>query len=393
MARIIAHISEISRREANILLSYGSLFEYCVKRLGLSEGSVSRRIQVARVCRRFPRILGALYEGALTLTTASLIAPHLTEANAERLIAEARGKTKREVKEIVVRFSPKPEFRPSRRKISRPGAADPSLAEAQAELDAAWARVCEKRKEGSRSSDPQPIFEPASEDRYNYRFAAGREVTEKLERFAEVIGVELPHLHMEEVLGKALEIALEKKDPKQKLERRHKREARKKEKETRPEKNADTEGEKPRTKPDRPRPGKLLHEMNDISEPVREAPRSRRVPSPVQERVLARAGYRCEYRGPDGRRCASRAGLEIEHTRPYAVYKSHDERYLRAFCPRHNQLAAREYYGARFIARKVEESREERKARRTGREAEGKRPGARAGDRAGGAMGTPASPA
>jgi hypothetical protein len=239
VARIIAHLSEISRRGTYILLSYGSLFNYCVKRLRLSEGSISRRIQVARVSRRFPQILDAMFQGALSLTAASLLAPHLTEANAEKLIAEARGKTKREVQEIIVKFSPKPEFKPSRRKISRPEAeaGDAGVEEAWAEIDAELARL---RGERARSGDPRPIFEPATEERYNYRFSAGREFTGKLERFAEVIGVELPHFYMEEVLGKALEIALEKKDPKRKLERRQKREARKRERQTEKAKERET---------------------------------------------------------------------------------------------------------------------------------------------------------
>ena len=83
----------------------------------------------------------------------------------------------------------------------------------------------------------------------------------------------------------------------------------------------------------------------------------------VQERVLGRADYQCEYRGPDGRRCRCRTGLQIEHTKPFAVYQTHDERYLRAYCPSHNLFAAREYYGAAFIQEKIEAARRERAER------------------------------
>lgn len=62
-------------------------------------------------------------------------------------------------------------------------------------------------------------------DRYNFRFSAGSEFTEKFHRLAEVLGVECPHLHLEEIFGQAIEMALDKKDPKRKLERRRKREA------------------------------------------------------------------------------------------------------------------------------------------------------------------------
>ena len=62
--------------------------------------------------------------------------------------------------------------------------------------------------------------------------------------------------------------------------------------------------------------------------------KSRYIRPEVRERVLERAGYQCEYQGPDGTRCTSRTGLEVRdaswratsHSRPFAVYQSHDER-------------------------------------------------------------------
>ena len=84
---------------------------------------------------------------------------------------------------------------------------------------------------------------------------------------------------------------------------------------------------------------------------------TRYIPSEVRERVLERAGYQCEYVGPDGCRCTCRTGLQVEHTKPFAVYHSHDEEHLRAYCPAHNVHAARKYYGEDFIAQKIEAAR------------------------------------
>ena len=81
------------------------------------------------------------------------------------------------------------------------------------------------------------------------------------------------------------------------------------------------------------------------------------MPSEVRERVLERAGYRCEFRGPDGTRCMSRTGLEIEHTKPFAIFHDHDERFLEALCPGHNRYRAQRVYGAEFIRQKIEERR------------------------------------
>jgi 5-methylcytosine-specific restriction endonuclease McrA len=271
IARFIAHIAVIGKRGYDIDLGYHSLFDYCVRRFNLSEGSVYRRTQVAGVCRKFPAILEAISQGRLHLTGASLIAPHLTVENAERLIADAQGKTKREV--------------------------------------------------------------------------------EKLSRLAEVLGIECPRNHMEEILTRALEIALEKKDPQRKLERRREREERKNE--TCPGKAQMSQGscsseEETRSGAQAP-----------STDPANSAP-SRHVPAEVRERVLERAGYQCQYRGPDGTRCSSRTGLQVEHTRPFAIYRTHEEKHLRAFCPAHNRSAARRFYGPEFVERKIADARHQR---------------------------------
>ena len=48
---------------------------------------------------------------------------------------------------------------------------------------------------------------------------------EKLERLAEVLGIQGAVRHMPEIVEKSLDLALEMKDPKKKLQRRRKREA------------------------------------------------------------------------------------------------------------------------------------------------------------------------
>jgi hypothetical protein len=125
-------------------------------------------------------------------------------------------------------------------------------------------------------------------------------------------------MHMAEIIEKALDIALEKKDPKRKLERRKARRS-------------------------SPRPDEVA--------------KSRYIPSEVVERVHARAGYQCEYTGPDGTRCGARTGLHIDHMRPFAIFLDHDERFLRLLCPPHNGLEAERVYGAAFIRRKIDERR------------------------------------
>jgi len=183
------------------------------------------------------------------------------------------------------------------------------------------------------------ILEPATPDHFNFRFSAGREFKEKFERLAGVLGVENPLKHMAEILEQAVDMALDRKDPKRKLERRLEQRAKQ------------SEG----TSTKKSRPDEVV--SNEPTAFVEDRAHSRYIPSELRERVHARAGYQCEYRAADGTRCRSRTGLQMEHERPFAIYHSHDERFLKVLCHQHNGLSAERVYGAAFIRDKIRASR------------------------------------
>ncbi len=108
-------------------------------------------------------------------------------------------------------------------------------------------------------------------------------------RFGEILGIDCTARRMPVIFDKALDLALEKKDPKQKLQRRKKREA------TRSKTPLEEAAGTPKCKG---------HE------------RSGYVRSSVRERRMEHAGYQCEYTGPDGVRCTARTRLEIDHPIP-----------------------------------------------------------------------------
>ncbi|TDI36592.1 MAG: hypothetical protein E2P02_24815 [Acidobacteria bacterium] len=198
-------------------LGYKSLYDYCIKHLNLSEGAVPARIHVANVLRRFPQLLVALSESRVSLTVAALLAPHLNEDNVDELIGDCTGKTRRETEEYLVALEPKPVFEPSiRKRPSQP--AQPAHVEPPREVSAPSPPPAVETPKCS-----PPILQPARPEIYNFRFSAGRAFKDKFERLAEVVGIENAQKHMAEILEKALDIALEKKDPKKKLERRRKR--------------------------------------------------------------------------------------------------------------------------------------------------------------------------
>ncbi|TDI42965.1 MAG: hypothetical protein E2P02_12245 [Acidobacteria bacterium] len=226
---------------------------------------------------------------------------------------------RRETEEYIVAFRPKPVFEPSIRKRPSPPVQVESPAPAPPRS------VVETPK-----SSPT-ILQPARPAVFNFRFSATLEFKDKFERLAEVLGVENAQNHMAEILENALDIALEKKDPKQKLDRRRKK-------------------QRARTVTSR------SNEIVNKDEPAK----SRYVAAEVLERVHERDAYQCVYRGSAGRRCAARAGLHIDHSDPFGIFHSNDELIRRLLCPAHNGLEAERVYGSAFIRRKIEARRKAR---------------------------------
>ena len=101
-AYLVAHLVEIARRRAHVELGCSSLADYCMRKLGLSEGQVWVRIQVAGKCGEFPQLLAALLEDRINITVAGLLCPHLESFNVAELIADCQGRTRREAEDYLV---------------------------------------------------------------------------------------------------------------------------------------------------------------------------------------------------------------------------------------------------------------------------------------------------
>ncbi len=86
VALLNAHLAVISGKKVDLERGYSSLFDYGIRRLGLSEGSVALRLQVARKARRFPEVLVALAEIRISLSGAGRLAPRISETNVEKLL-------------------------------------------------------------------------------------------------------------------------------------------------------------------------------------------------------------------------------------------------------------------------------------------------------------------
>ena len=113
IAEVIAHLAEVERRRLYLAEACSSMYTFCIERLGYSENEAHTRLQVARLCSQFPEALEALETGTIHLTGLALLCPKVTEANAQELLDEARGKTRREIEALLARRFPRPDVLPS----------------------------------------------------------------------------------------------------------------------------------------------------------------------------------------------------------------------------------------------------------------------------------------
>ena len=112
-ATILWHLKEIDERKLFSEMKCSSLFDYCVKILGYSEGSAQRRVIGARALKQMPQLASKIEDGSLTLTNLGLIQSEFKEAplaEKEKLFNEACGKTKKQVEDMIGDIKQRPKI-------------------------------------------------------------------------------------------------------------------------------------------------------------------------------------------------------------------------------------------------------------------------------------------
>ena len=148
---VLDHLREIQTRYLHLRLGFSSLFDYAVRELGYSEGAAWRRIKAMRLCSETAGTRERLQDGSLTLSAAAQLqntfdlqqrtatatvdrgsapaapellpggmgtapeagasgaaaaAPALDAAQRQELVAQASGKSTREVKQLLAGVAP-----------------------------------------------------------------------------------------------------------------------------------------------------------------------------------------------------------------------------------------------------------------------------------------------
>lgn len=132
LAQVVAHLGEVEDRRLHLEAAHGSMFSYCVGRLGMSEDEACRRLELARLARRFPALFTELATGRITLSVALVLKPVLSSSNQLELLAAVRGKCIRQAREFVAGRFPKPDAPSSIRQLPQRPARPSELAPASA---------------------------------------------------------------------------------------------------------------------------------------------------------------------------------------------------------------------------------------------------------------------
>ncbi len=357
-AEVVAHIAEVDARRLYLGKACSSMFAYAVELLHLSEHEAYLRIACARASRRFPVLLDMLADGRLHLSAVAKLAPHLSEENAEALLARAVHRTTREIEELCAEVAPRKDVPASMRKLpparSRqqpveqlgtnlvPGAsadgAAPSTISGHATTSgpAASAEVAttselvaathtgleisatprqDATPDAEASAPARPVIEPIAPARYRVQFTASAELRDKLDRAKALLRTKVPDADLAEVVDEAVTVLL-----------------------------AKLEGRRFGTTP---KPRKTLADTDTSAS-------SRYLPAAIKRVIFDRDGGQCTFVDEaTGRRCSCTdpGQLEYHHVTPFALHPDHAPDKITLRCRAHNVYQAELDFGPETMKR------------------------------------------
>jgi len=369
LAELIAHLGEVEERRLHLLAAHSSMFDYCVSRLNMSEDEACRRIELARLARRFPALFSLLATGEISLSVALLLKPMLTPNNHVELLNAARGVSMRQTRELLAARFPSPDVSssarklPERRAMTEPTCEEPRTSPRAEPQEAGPhpapdtspppnARTTPAAPLCAPTPHPQTRIEPLSSGRYKIQFTADAALKEKLELARDLLRHAHPAGDFGPVVSRALDLLIA-----DLQRRRFGIGARPKApKPPRHPKGSSARAPTPPTETSSFLPYSVAIAPSEPCSPppstADSSPmRAGSVPRAERRAVIERDGLACTWVDADGSRCASRAWLELDHRHPRAKAGSSEANNLRLLCRAHNQLAAELEFGRAHMER------------------------------------------
>lgn len=301
-AVLIERIAEIERRKLHLKQSYSSMFSFCVRELGLSEEVAYKRIRVARLANRFPQALEALRDHRIHLRGLVMIAPHMTQENADELLAAACGHTRREIELMLAARFPKDLPKTEIRRLPAPPVASSGASESKDEKPLAFVPPPTPARRAGTA--------PISESQFKLQVVADRDTHACVMEVVEMLRHRVPDGDLNEVVKLAF-LAFRDQLRKERF----------------------GVGRKRRGQSGR-RGGK----------------RTRHIPDAVKAQVWERDEGRCTYVGVDGKRCGSTSFIEFDHyPTPWSEGGTNTADNLRLLCQPHNRLVGEKEFGKKAM--------------------------------------------
>ena len=341
-AEFLLALSDFDRRRGWEPLGYASLFAFLRVELRLSSGAAFWRMSAARLLQRFPDLIEPLRDGRLCLSTTAELAKVLTDENRSLVLPRFFGLSAREAKEVVAELAPR-EAPPVRAVVTRvdrqtvdhplAASAEPVPHEVRREAPSDLAAPVAFRTSETELARPARVperrdqVEPLTAELRRLHLTVDRQFLKQLGIARDGLSHVIPGATAEQVLKAALEALLEK-------------QARARGQVKRPRKRVASTT--PVTTTPAPTSAEPLHR--------RPGPREA-VPADVRRAVWKRDQGRCQWPLDSGGRCGSTHQVELDHLKPWARGGDHEVEDLRLLCHRHNQLAARQAFGARCMER------------------------------------------
>jgi hypothetical protein len=319
---MLMHLAEVDARKLHLTWGYSSLWEYCRRDLKLSEGTAGRRVTAARALDKFPVAAEALRSGRVNVCVFATLATVFTADNIEQLLAKAEHLTKRQAEDVAMELSAKPKVAPKK-----------DVIRLVAVVKTAGAMVAPIKAAGLALQDagsPPPVevvAEVAAVPEipeikvHRVAFNADESVVADLKQLQDLMG----QGDLNQIVGRALKLLLDKVDPVRRQARRQKRAAKQ-------------------------QAAKVAAEEQVKAKPTNDRPTvTRRQPAAIRDAAAVRDGGRCSYVSADGVRCGARRHLHIDHVRPFALGGSSiDPENNRVLCAAHNlEMGKRSFGGLR----------------------------------------------
>jgi 5-methylcytosine-specific restriction endonuclease McrA len=340
-AALVAHLSEIYRRDLALKRGYPSLFRYAREALGLTDMMAWERVAAARLALRVPETVERLSRGELTLDAAGELWKCLQEEKKVARGSSTLDQPKSNSASIPTQPSLISDPVPQTRPVAAPSATE--IREAFTKVlgktrreSAAVLQEWRRERTGSRQEVgdpplPRPKCRRASHSKIwtECAFFLNADELTLLDRLRDLLSHKLGTRDPHVVLQWLLRNGLDRVDPVRREERIQK-------KKSREETVASSVTATRIAAPQRSEKETVRKDATSI--PSGRSSLRSPISAPLKRRIWIRDQGRCQHTDPQtGRRCEATAYLDLDHITPVSQGGENQEENLRLACANHNR--------------------------------------------------------